>query len=51
MEELKEYLTNNPQNTTVWVSEDENKKMVWSFTPREGWDEKTAEEILKSKTK
>lgn len=45
MEELKQYLIDNPQNTSVWIDNDGN----WYFVPREGCTQKTREEIINDK--
>jgi hypothetical protein len=45
MEELKQYLIDNPQNETVWVDSEGN----WYFTAKEGCTEKTRDEIIQEK--
>ena len=45
MKELKAYLEANPKIKKVWI----NKKGEWLFVKREGFEEKSRAEILKTK--
>lgn len=47
MTELQQYLTDNPQNEFVYF----NAEGEWRFSPCEGWEMKTRDEVLKETEK